>query len=118
MTIGDAVEPYGSAPHDDWADQETMRTRLSLWSALQTHLQGGDGATLAVVPEVCDHAQPSLHHLSCGALLASRTETCNHAETGTEDQISNIGWNLAIPSPCHCTSAVDPLRDAATFRSP
>ncbi|MCZ4091717.1 MULTISPECIES: hypothetical protein [Sinorhizobium] len=32
---------------------------FSLWSALQTHLQGGDGATLAVVPEVCDHAQPS-----------------------------------------------------------
>jgi hypothetical protein len=37
--------------------------RKSLWSALQTHLQGVDGATLAIVPEKCRH---------CAALL-SRT---------------------------------------------
>jgi hypothetical protein len=31
------------------ADQEEI-LRKSLWSALQTHLQGVDGATLAIVP--------------------------------------------------------------------
>lgn len=60
VTMCGANEPYGSAPHDDWADQDAMRMRVSLWSALQTHLQGGDGATLAVVPEISNHAQPSL----------------------------------------------------------
>jgi hypothetical protein len=44
------------------ADQEEI-FRKSLWSALQTHLQGVDGATLAIVPEKCRH---------CAALL-SRT---------------------------------------------
>ena len=29
--------------------------RKSLWSALQTHLQGVDGAMLAIVPENCRH---------------------------------------------------------------
>jgi hypothetical protein len=36
------------------ADQEEI-FRKSLWSALQTHLQGIDGATLAIVPEKCRH---------------------------------------------------------------
>jgi hypothetical protein len=42
------------------ADQEEI-FRKSLWSALQTHLQGVDGATLAIVPEKCRH---------CAALLS------------------------------------------------
>jgi len=33
-------------------------SRKDVWSALQTHLQGLDGATLAVVPEKCHHVQP------------------------------------------------------------
>jgi hypothetical protein len=34
-------------------------SRNGLWSALQTHLQGVDGATLAMESEICRHAQPS-----------------------------------------------------------
>src|SRR3954471_14953655 len=35
--------------------QTRKRCAKSLWSALQTHLQGVDGATLAIVPENCRH---------------------------------------------------------------
>jgi hypothetical protein len=41
------------------ADQKTVFN--GPWSALQTHLQGVDGATLAMVPEKCVH---------CAALLS------------------------------------------------
>jgi hypothetical protein len=34
-------------------------SRNGLWSALQTHLQGVDGATLAIESEMYRHAQPS-----------------------------------------------------------
>ncbi|MBB3659635.1 hypothetical protein FHX15_004901 [Rhizobium sp. BK650] len=40
------------------ADQEEI-LRNGLWSALQTHLQGVDWATLAMMPEIDIHAQPS-----------------------------------------------------------
>ncbi|RUM26283.1 hypothetical protein EFQ99_08420 [Rhizobium vallis] len=46
---------FRTAPH--WprrADQEEM-SRNGLWSALQTHLQGVDGTTLAVKPEIILH---------------------------------------------------------------
>src|SRR4051812_9288498 len=43
----DAALPRGGRPGRD--------LRESLWSALQTHLQGIDGATLAIVPENCRH---------------------------------------------------------------
>ncbi|EJT06663.1 hypothetical protein RCCGE510_02678, partial [Rhizobium sp. CCGE 510] len=36
------------------ADQEEM-SRNGLWSALQTHLQGVDGTTLAIKPEIILH---------------------------------------------------------------
>src|SRR5260370_41957241 len=36
----------------------------SLWSALQTHLQGVDRATLAIVPEKCRHRTALLSRLS------------------------------------------------------
>jgi hypothetical protein len=36
----------------------------SLWSALQTHLQGVDRATLAIVPEKCRHRAALLSRLS------------------------------------------------------
>ncbi|MBP1885158.1 hypothetical protein J2Z50_003448 [Ensifer mexicanus] len=55
--------------------------RFGLWSALQTHLQGGDGATLAVVPEIGNHAQPSLHQLSCRVLLPPWTKIFNLGAT-------------------------------------
>jgi hypothetical protein len=42
------------------ADQEEM-SENGLWSALQTHLQGVDGATLAMMPGINTHAQPSFH---------------------------------------------------------
>jgi hypothetical protein len=41
------------------ADQRNVEK--AFWSALQTHLQGVDRATLAVMPEMIrNHAQPSL----------------------------------------------------------
>ncbi|MBN9984159.1 hypothetical protein HFO68_02630 [Rhizobium laguerreae] len=36
------------------ADQEEM-SRNGLWSALQTHLQGVDGTTLAIKPKIILH---------------------------------------------------------------
>src|SRR5216684_1175422 len=44
------------------ADQEKFCK--SLWSALQTHLQGVDRATLAIVPEKCRHRAALLSRLS------------------------------------------------------
>jgi hypothetical protein len=35
-----------------------------LWSALQTHLQGVDRATLAIMPEKCRHRAALLSRLS------------------------------------------------------
>src|SRR2546423_10581145 len=60
------------------ADQEES-FRNSLWSALQTHLQGVDGATLAMVPEkTCRH---------CAALL-SRLMQNNSALKGRQGKAS------------------------------
>src|SRR5438445_11738661 len=54
-------------------------SRNSLWSALQTHLQGVDGATLAMVPEkTCRH---------CAALL-SRLMQNNSALKGRQGKAS------------------------------
>ena len=44
--------------------------RKSLWSALQTHLQGVDGATLAIVPENCRHRVALLCRSGTGPKLA------------------------------------------------
>ena len=44
------------------ADQEKFGKRL--WSALQTHLQGVDRATLAIMPEKCRHRAALLSRLS------------------------------------------------------
>src|ERR1700682_865856 len=44
------------------ADQENVRK--SLWSALQTHLQGVARATLAIIPEKCRHRAALLSCLS------------------------------------------------------
>jgi hypothetical protein len=49
-----------STPHCD-GGRPGRDVRKGLWSALQTHLQGVDGATLAIVPENCRH---------CAALLS------------------------------------------------
>src|SRR6478752_5857147 len=43
-----------SMPHCD-GGRPGRDLRKSLWSALQTHLQGVDGAMLAIVPEKCRH---------------------------------------------------------------
>src|SRR5215213_7386028 len=45
----------------------------SLWSALQTHLQGVDGATLAIVPEKCRH---------CAALLSRQVKIAGPPREG------------------------------------
>jgi hypothetical protein len=44
--------------------------RKSLWSALQTHLQGVDGATLAIVPEKCRHRAALLSRTSYVAKIS------------------------------------------------
>jgi hypothetical protein len=56
------LKPTGSALqcHEGQTRRQFFR-RNGLWSALQTHLQGVDGATLAMVPEKCVH---------CAALLS------------------------------------------------
>jgi hypothetical protein len=52
--------------HAAWprrADQEKL-FRKDPWSALQTHLQGVDWATLAIMPEKCRHRAALLSRLS------------------------------------------------------
>jgi len=44
--------------------------RKGLWSALQTHLQGVDGATLAIVPENCRHRAALLSRSGTGPKIA------------------------------------------------
>jgi hypothetical protein len=50
-------------------------------SALQTHLQGVDGATLAVVPEKCHHNAALLSQSSCVASLPSPRTIFNGVPT-------------------------------------
>jgi hypothetical protein len=55
------------------ADQEQVFVG-SLWSALQTHLQGVDGATLAIMPEDCHHRVALLSRLSEAKIARSAKE--------------------------------------------
>ncbi|MBB3965533.1 hypothetical protein GGQ67_003206 [Rhizobium metallidurans] len=55
------------------ADQEEV-SRNGLWSALQTHLQGVDGATLAIESEMYRHAQPSFLKYHSDSIAAAKTQ--------------------------------------------
>src|SRR6185295_11718466 len=46
----------------------------SLWSALQTHLQGVDRAMLAIMPEKCRHRTALLSRLSCAKIACPAKE--------------------------------------------
>jgi hypothetical protein len=47
--------------------QTRRRFENNVWSALQTHLQGVDRATLAIMPEECRHRAALLSRLSARA---------------------------------------------------
>jgi hypothetical protein len=57
------------------------------WSALQTHLQGLDGATLAMVPEKCQHAQRSFRD----GFITSIAKSGNHLAGARSVQITAGG---------------------------
>ena len=62
--------------------------RKSLWSALQTHLQGVDGATLAIVPEKCRH---------CAALLSRTSYVAKISGPAKEGKRCPVGSNPKCP---------------------
>lgn len=49
-------------------------SRNGLWSALQTHLQGVDGATLAIESEMYRHAQPSFLKYLSNSIAAAKIQ--------------------------------------------
>src|SRR3954452_11207713 len=85
MRSAQAVMPGAALPLR--ADRK-MRISDRLWSALQTCLQGVDGATLAMVTKERDHAQPSF----LDELQASLSVGNDGAQPMTA--------NLSPPGPC------------------
>ena len=73
--------------------------RKSLWSALQTHLQGVDGATLAIVPEKCRHCAALLSRTSYVAKIsgpAKEGKPCPRRLTSKSPRTPAAGWHHRI----------------------
>ncbi|PSJ51706.1 hypothetical protein C7I84_27320 [Mesorhizobium ephedrae] len=80
------------------ADRKEMRRGDRLWSALQTHLQGLDGATLAMMPE--ERHAALLSRRVDTAVIAAPAPTCNRGcdlQQGSE-QRAPPGWYLKAAS--------------------
>jgi hypothetical protein len=76
--------------------------RKSLWSALQTHLQGVDGATLAIVPEKCRHRAALLSRTSYAAKIsgpAKEGKPCPRRLTSEKPERSRGRWHHRIAAP-------------------
>jgi hypothetical protein len=54
----------GAKPHGHEGQTRKKLCRKDPWSALQTHLQGVNWATLAIMPEECRHRAALLSRLS------------------------------------------------------
>jgi hypothetical protein len=83
------------------ADQEES-FRKSLWSALQTHLQGVDGATLAIVPEECRHCAALLSRTNYVAKIsgpAKEGKPCPRRLTSKGPRAHAAGWHHRITPP-------------------
>jgi len=100
-------------------------SRKDVWSALQTHLQGLDGATLAVVPEKCHHVQPPFLEFKLRATFSIEAGNFQRGiagSIGTDVSVNSCpgqyccemhrSWCTARSesvSACHCVPPPDPL---------
>jgi hypothetical protein len=73
------------------ADQEQVLTK-GLWSALQTHLQGVHGATLAIMPEEIRH-RAALLSRSDGVKLTRPAKEGKPKSSPAQSEANHLAWS-------------------------
>ena len=87
--------------------------RKSLWSALQTHLQGVDGATLAIVPEKCRHRAALLSRTSYVAKISGPAKEGKPCLVGSHPkarELNAAGWHHRIATPRAMATQLSEIR--------
>ncbi len=73
-------------------------SRNGLWSALQTHLQGVDGATLAIESEMYRHAQPSFLKYLGNSIAGAKIQPWCSCTVIRKIASASIAFRIAPPS--------------------